>query len=122
MEPEPIKVLRKKEAKKEPLKNIFELAKVMRAHRESKGPLGRNQHGKSSEISSRALSVDSEEKPRPLLDAVFPRLRTGRKKTGVNSDIQSRKTQSDRSSLREPCNYTERAWCVTHSQPWPCSG
>lgn len=126
--PEAIKVrFIKKAEPKQPLRNILELAKVMRAHREREGSLSQSRRGKSSERSSTEQPEAPKERSRPLLETLFPRLYSGRGKT-TQSDSHSQRGETDSHSKTtgdyskttgDPCDYVD-GWCHTHNQPWPC--
>lgn len=99
------------------LQNLFDLAKLIR-QTGGRGPLGHNQHGKSSEKPSRVQTDSSKKSNKPLEQVLFPRLLGREKTTPVDSNRLSEEySRNSRSEQREDEHFfLENGYCLTHSR------
>ena len=88
--------------------------KIMRVHKESRGPLTRKQHEKSS---SRVQTDSSKKSNKPLGQVLFPRLLGREKTTPVDSVVvvedHSRTSRSDQGE--DEHFFLGNGYCLTHS-------
>ena len=117
-ESKPIKVLRQ-EKPKQPLRNLFELIKVMRAHRIPPGPLSGDVHGGHLENQKTTTAEPSGRSDKRLVETLFPRLYMPRgKKPPVASnrlsEESSRTLGSDQTEGEHI--FLENGYCITHKR------
>ena len=117
-EPKPIKVLRQEEPK-QPLRNMLELIKVMRAHRRGTGAMPGESHSEPSaqtqENEKTRTAECSGKGNKRLGEILFPRLLGGREKSPPSASEETSEIPS-KTPREDEHFFMENGYCLQHSR------